>query len=97
MPDEALTTEQATLALDTALALVEGYTRGNHVHPVTGDRRQGIDTVVLTVAARVAANPGQIVARDQAGSFTRHRGQGFSGFTLAELAVLNRYRKRVAG
>lgn len=97
MPDEALTVDQATVALESAAALIEGYTRGNHVHPLTGDHRPGVNTVILTVAARIAANPGQIVARDQAGSFSRHRGQGFSGFTLAELAVLNRYRKRAAG
>lgn len=97
MPDEALTVDQAQLALDAATGLVEGYTRGNHRHPVTGDYRPGINTVVLTVAARIAANPGQVQMRDQAGSFSRHRGQGFNGFTLAELAILNRYRKRATG
>lgn len=48
-------------------------------------------------AARLAANPGQVSKRDSAGQFTRQRGAGFSGFTLAEQAVLNRYRKRATG
>ena len=96
MASEPLTDEQAEMALQTALAMVEGYTRGNH-KDTSGNLRNGLESVVLTVSARIAANPGQIVARDSAGEFSRSRGAGFTGFTLAELAVLNRYRKRAIG
>lgn len=91
-----VSTETATTALTTAEALIGGYCRGCHVDGA-GEYRDGIKAVVITVGARIAANPAQVTIRDSAGPFTRARGQGFSGFTLAELAVLNRYRKRAKG
>lgn len=96
VPDDAADPDAAALAVDTATALVSGYCRGNEVDRA-GKSRPGIDAVTLTVAARIVANPGQVVMRDQAGVFSKHRGAGFSGFTLAELAVLNRYRRRAIG
>lgn len=95
-PDDAHDEDTALLAIEAATALVEGYTRGAHVTR-NGEARPGVEAVILTVSARIAANPGQVVRRDSAGSFSTHRGQGFNGFTLAELAILNRYRKRAAG
>lgn len=95
-PDDALTDEVAALAVEAATALVEAYTRGRHLDG-GGKPRPGITTVILTAAARIGANPGQVSRQDQAGSFSSRRGVGFSGFTLAELAVLNRYRKRATG
>lgn len=95
-PDDYPGEDEAQIYLDTAMALIEGYTRGNHANK-RGEYRQGISEVALTVAARIMANPGQVTKRDQAGQFSRHRGQGFQGFTLGELAVLNRYRKRAVG
>lgn len=92
-PDDYAGADMAQVHIDTATALVEGYTRGNHTTPA-GVPRPGVESVILTVAARLMANPGQVTRRDQAGSFSTHRGAGFSGFTLAEQAVLNRYRKR---
>lgn len=95
-PDDALTDDVAALAVEAATALVEAYTRGRHLDG-GGKPRPGITTVILTAAARIGANPGQVSRQDQAGSFSSRRGVGFSGFTLAELAVLNRYRKRATG
>ena len=46
------------------------------------------------VAARILANPEQISVREQVGPYQMYKAAGFSGFTLVELAVLNRYRKR---
>lgn len=91
--DSPVSPEIAATAVETAVALIGGYCRGNHVDKL-GDYRDGIESVVVTVASRIAANPAQVTIRDTAGPFSRSRGQGFSGFTLAELAVLNRYRKR---
>lgn len=95
-PDDNLTDDVAALAVESATALVDAYTRGRHLDR-GGKPRPGVTTVVLTVAARIGANPGQVSRQDQAGSFMSRRGVGFTGFTLAELAVLNRYRKRAIG
>lgn len=96
LADTPVSDEVAKMAIDTATALVEGYTRGNHVFK-SGSPRPGIEAVVLTVSARIAINPGQVARRDTAGPFSTSRSAGFNGFTLAEFAVLNRYRKRVTG
>lgn len=96
MRDTPVSTEIATTAIATAEALIGGYCRGCHVDK-GGEYRDGIRAVVMTVGARIAANPAQVTIRDSAGPFTRARGAGFSGFTLAELAVLNRYRRKAVG
>lgn len=87
-------TEAAGLALETATALVGSYTRDRHMTRNGSDYRPGIRAVVLTVAARLLANPGQVSVGFKAGSVSVNKGQGFQGFTLAELATLDRYRKR---
>lgn len=84
--------KQAEQALRTAEGLVDAYTRGRHKRRDV--YRPGVEDVIVTVAARILANPEQIAVREQVGPYTMYRGEGFSGFTLVELAVLNRYRKR---
>ncbi|MFN7244029.1 MAG: hypothetical protein ACK4M5_12405 [Dietzia cercidiphylli] len=90
---------QADAAVRTVTAMVGAYCRGRHLHPtetllVGGEfvpvRRDGVDDVILTAAARLLANPEQL-AYDIGDVSIRG---GFSGFTLVELAVLNRYRVR---
>lgn len=95
-PEDGHDATQCEIAIESAVALIEGYTRGNHLN-LAGKSRPGVDAVTLTVAARIVANPGQISRQDSAGTFSRRRGEGFSGFTLAELAILNRYRRRAIG
>lgn len=92
-PDDAKDEEQVAIAVSSAEALVEAYCRGRHVDPA-GVYRPGVEAVIIAVASRLLGNPSQIQRRDQAGPFATSRGEGFSGFTLVELAVLNRYRKR---
>lgn len=82
---------QADMALTAAEGLVGAYTRGRHKRD--GDYREGVEAVVLTVAARILANPEQIQVREQVGPYSFLKGEGFSGFTLVERAVLDRYRK----
>lgn len=72
-------------------AMVKAYTRGG------GFSRDGLDEpnrdiamVIITSTARLVANPEQL--RYQAGSVQIN--DSFRGWTLAEQAVLNRYRKR---
>lgn len=93
MGDTPIEASTAATSIDAATALVDGYTRSNHLDH-DGTPRPGVAHVVLTVAARIAANPGQVSYRVSAGAFSKQVGKGFSGFTLAELSILNRYRKR---
>lgn len=87
------TSEELQSALDIATALVAGYTRGGHAL-ASGELKPGISEVVLSVAARFIANPAGIQWRNQAGDFSELRTSGLNGFTLAERAVMNRYRKQ---
>ncbi|MDO5503939.1 MAG: hypothetical protein Q4G67_12260 [Actinomycetia bacterium] len=87
------TEDQAAEALETITAMVEGYTRGRHVDAV-GGYRPGVEKVVTAAAARFLANPAQIAWKEQVGAYSSSRMGGFAGFSLAELAVLNRYRVR---
>ena len=80
---------QAEQALTIVTAMIGAYTRGQHLKS-DGTPRDGIDEVTLTAAARLFANPEQLAY--DSGSVSMR--QGFTGFTLVELAVLNRYRKR---
>lgn len=83
---------QASTALTTAKSLVGAYCRGREKR---GDKyRPGVEEVVTMVAARILANPEQISVREQVGPYQMYKAAGFNGFTLVELAVLNRYRKR---
>ena len=96
LADSTITDDTAQMAWDTALGLLDGYTRGNHINR-QGVLRPDLVPVCLTIAARIAANPHQVMVRDAAGSFNRTRGVGFQGMTLTEQIILNRYRKRALG
>lgn len=96
MADPTLDPATATTAWETAVAVCAAYTRDRHLGS-DGNLRADVKAVVLTVAARIAANPGQIMYRDSAGSFNRTRGVGYQGLTLTEQMILNRYRKRAIG
>lgn len=80
---------QASAALTTVGAMVDAYCRGKHRN-TSGEPRTGVNEVILTAAARLLTNPEQLPMDIGDVSI---RG-GFTGFTLVELAVLNRYRKR---
>lgn len=85
--------EKAAAALEQAEQMVDGYTRGRHIQshdPLI--YKAGIEGVIRSVAARLYANPFGINVREQVGAYSLTLGAGFQGFTLAELAILNRYR-----
>lgn len=69
-------------------AMVRAYTRGRGFDD--GDPNDELAAVITTASARMVANPEQV---DTKVGSTEIRG-GFRGFNLAELFVLNRYRKR---
>lgn len=96
IPDGSDPLEIAPAAIQTAEAMAESYTRGGHLTPFD-EYRPGVRNVILIVAARILANPGQISTTVTAGSTSIRKGVGFQGFTLGELAVLNRYRRRAVG
>ena len=96
MPDDALDAELCTLSVEAATAVVAAYCRDRHLD-ARGRPRPGVKTVTLTVAARIAANPSGISRQDTAGSFSTRRSGGFTGFTLAELTILKRYRRKAIG
>ena len=82
---------QAGQAITLASAMVDAYTRGAHLY-ASGQTRPGVDAVIQMAAARMLANPEGL--RYSAGVV--NFADAFTGFTLAELAVLNRYRRRAA-
>lgn len=49
---------------------------------------------LITAMAKLSANESQLSHSMNVGEFTLDIRNGFSGWTLAELSVLNRYRRR---
>ena len=92
MGDEAPSIEVARAAIRAATDLIDTYTRGAAYRRIRLPR-PGVNAVAHSVAARIAANPGFISRRDQAGNFSRSLGAGFNGFTLTEKTTLNSYRR----
>lgn len=87
------TVVQAAESLATIEAMVEGYCRGKHRDDL-GNMRPGVENVINSAAARLLGNPSQIAWKEQVGAVSSSRMGGFAGFSLGELAILNRYRVR---
>ena len=71
--------------------MVKAYVRG------TGEDwepNEELEAVIVTASARMVANPSQLPHHLTTGPFTQSLRGAFAGFTLAELFVLNRYRRR---
>ncbi len=71
-------------------ALARSYTRGKGF--TAGEPAEDVAAVIVTATARLMANPEQLGY--QRGSVSL--AGGFTGWSLAETFVLNRYRKRAA-
>ncbi|QNK52357.1 hypothetical protein H7F30_12245 [Dermacoccus sp. PAMC28757] len=69
-------------------AMARAYTRGNGFG--NGMPEDDLAAVITTATARLVANPEQL--RVTIGGVQT---DGFQGWTLAELFVLNRYRRRI--
>ena len=94
--------DPSTVALATehvgiVTAMARSYTRGNGFDDVTvpGDPADDIAAVIVTATARLVVNPAGVRSQT-AGPFSTEHGAPFTGWSLAELFVLNRYRKRAA-
>lgn len=87
---------RATVLADAAVPLVtafaKAYTRGRGFD--AGQPNEEIAAVITTAAARLGSNTGQTATSRTDGTTTTEQRTWFTGWTLAELYVLNRYRKR---
>lgn len=87
----------STMMADTAIpiitAMAKAYTRGVGFED-WNEPNDEIAAVIATASARLASNSGQALYRSKVGDVEREYRSAFTGWTLAELAVLNRYRKR---
>ncbi|VEG40301.1 Uncharacterised protein [Mycolicibacterium flavescens] len=81
----------AEQAIPVVTTMVKAYVRGSGEGWAPNEE---LEAVIVTAAARLITNPGGIPVDNQAGQFTHSLRGAFTGWTLAELAVLNRYRKR---
>lgn len=81
----------AELVVPLITTMARAYTRGRGFDE-DDEPNAEIAAVITTASTRLFANPEQLSYDVGAVSM---RG-GFNGFNLAELAVLNRYRKRAA-
>lgn len=80
---------------DTIAAMAHAYTRGRgFAYGEVTMPAPDVDAVIATASMRLAANPGQLPIDRTTGPFSESIKAGFSGWTLAELAVLDRYRVR---
>ena len=78
--------------LPIVTAMARAYTRGEGF--TGGDPNDDIGAVITTATARLVTNPGQLGHDSTAGPFSESIRGGFNGWSLPELFVLNRYRKR---
>lgn len=98
--DESLTDQSirrsailAGAAVPVVTQFVKAYTRGRGFdeYQVPNDE---LAAVITTASARLASNGSQISTSKQAGEYTTDLRSFFTGWTIAELFVLNRYRRR---
>lgn len=72
-------------------AMAQAYTRGRGFF-TDGEPAEDVAAVITTATARLANKPDQ-VPNEEIGPF-KVSGASFTGWSLPELVVLNRYRKR---
>lgn len=85
--DDEATVAAAGETLPIITAMASAYTRGKGFSD--GQPNAEIDAVITVATARLMANPDQLDY-----SVGGVRMAGFRGWSLAELFVLNRYRRR---
>lgn len=87
----------AAIVADAAIPLVtafaRAYTRGRGFDG-DGEPNEEIAAVITTASARFGSNTAQTSTSRTEGEVTKEQRTWFTGWTLAETFVLNRYRKR---
>jgi hypothetical protein len=86
----AVTEDVAQRAVDAVTLMARAYTRSEGFD--NGVPNDEIAAAITTAACRLARNPGQLSTSETMGPFGFDVRGGFAGFTLAELATLDRYR-----
>ena len=82
--------DEAVIPIVTTFA--KAYTRGNGF---TGNEpNTELAAVITAAAARLASNTRQLRYAQTSGPFVNDVRSAFDGWTVAEMYVLNRYRKR---
>jgi hypothetical protein len=83
----------ANAAVPLVTAFAKAYTRGRGFDRQFGPEEE-IAAVITTAAARFAGNTAQTVVSQSVDNRSTELRSFFTGWTLAELMVLNRYRVR---
>ena len=94
---DAETIEQANNALTVIVGMARAYTRDAGGFDGPGADvyvRPDLKAVVVAASARLMANTSQIGHSETIGPWTKTFAGGFSGWSLAEQTVLNRYRRK---
>ena len=92
--DSSDTAAVAGLIVPLITTMAKAYTRG-HGFDDAGEPFSDVAAAITTACARFVGNPRQASESTAYGPYTiDRRSRGFDGWTLAELAVLNRYRVR---
>lgn len=85
--------QPVTTVVPLLTALARSYTRG-HGFDSDGVPNDEIAAVITLAAARLSANASQLPHTTSVGPLSQDLRGGFVGWSVAELAVLNRYRVR---
>lgn len=80
--------DRATAVIAAVTSLVKAYVRWT-----SGDLPEDLETVVMTASLRYLTNPLGVVSEGM-GGLTVNFGDGYLGWSLPELMVLNRHRER---
>lgn len=88
---DAATVDLATQHLPVVTAMVKAYVRSNGFDEL-GEPADDLALIIVSSCARLVANPTHEVMAQIDDAVIRHG--VFNGWTLPELAVLHRYRKR---
>lgn len=87
-----VTEAQGNAAIEVVTAMAQAYTRGQGF--TDGAPNDELRAVILTASARLVAHPRQLGMSETLGPESASYREGFTGWTVSELFVLNRYRKR---
>ena len=88
--EDPATEGHADKVVPVVATMVKSYVRGG----IGWTPNAELESVIITAAARLMTTPGQVPVDLGAGDFSQSLRGSFTGWSTAELAVLNRYRRR---
>ncbi len=87
-----VTEAQGNAVIQVITSMVSAYTRSQGFED--GVPNDELRAVILTASARLLAHPRQLGMAETLGPESASYREGFAGWTVSELFVLNRYRRR---